>query len=159
MSNINATRDSITSLFKPTAAQIELLRSPEKLNYQGPLPSTKTEASRLITELQTAAAMRDASSKQIGLLLGYGGRTLAGAKAREVSTQISFLECLLMWETADTDEQYQAAVDKTFDLIRQRFTAAKSAEEYLAIVAQQAEKRQQLMAARQSAETAEAAPM
>jgi len=152
MSNVNTTRDSITGLFKPTQAQIDLLRNPEKLNYQGPLPTTKTEASKLITQLQTQAAMRDPSSKQIGLMLNYGGRSLAGAKAREVSTQISFLECLLLWETADTDEEHQNAIDKVFDLIRQRFTAAPDADTYLRIVQQQAERRQALIAAQQAEE-------
>ena len=144
MTAIATSNDTVVSLVRPSAAQAKLLAD---LGYAGPLPATRSDTTRLITQLQTVNANKEATPNQIGKLLSLGGRTMPGAKQRETSTQISFLELLLAWETADTDEQHQAVIDRTFDLIRERFTKAKSADEYIAAVNQQFAYRQMREAA------------
>lgn len=111
------TSSAVPSVAAPTEKQINRLL---QLGYPQ-VPATRSEASQIITRLLVARDMAPATLSQRGRAGYLGGRDLPGAGIREVSTQISLLEALALWDNADTDEQYQVAIDTITARIRERF--------------------------------------
>lgn len=119
---VQTTSSAVASVAAPTDKQINRLI---QLGYPQ-VPATRSEASQIITRLLVARDMAPATLSQRGRAGYLGGRDLPGAGIREVSTQISLLEALALWDQAETDEQHQVAIDTMIARIRERFCRMQS---------------------------------
>jgi hypothetical protein len=68
------------------------------------IPSTRSEASQLISKLIASRDMQPATLAQVGRAAALGGRDLPGAGVREKSTQIYLLEALAAWDNAEEND-------------------------------------------------------
>lgn len=87
------------------------------------IPSTRSEASQLISKLIASRDMQPATLAQVGRAAALGGRDLPGAGVREKSTQIYLLEALLAWDNADANDEkaVNEAVGLLVSRVRERF--------------------------------------
>ena len=105
------------SVAGPTQAQIDrLVRMGETF-----IPTTRSEASLMISKLIAAADMQPATQAQCGRAGVLGGRDLPGAGKREKSTQIAILEALVAFDQAQTDEASSLAINILLERVRDRF--------------------------------------
>ena len=116
---IETTTAAVASVAAPTDKQMLRLA---QLGYLAQ-PATRSEASRIITNLIAQRDMQPATDKQRGRAAVLGGRDLPGAGVREVSTQIALLEALAIYDAADPEDQdaIQLALDTMVARIRERF--------------------------------------
>lgn len=101
----------------PTAAQINRLVA---LGCNV-VPTTRSEASKLISKLIADRDMKPATPAQIGRAGALGGRDLPGAGVREKSTQIYLLEALAVIDNAANDADKAAATLVLIERVRERF--------------------------------------
>lgn len=113
------TSSAVASVAAPTEKQINRLI---QLGYPQ-VPATRSEASQIITRLLVARDMAPATLSQRSRAGYLGGRDLPGAGIREVSTQISLLEALALWDNAAENDAaaINLAVETMVARIRERF--------------------------------------
>ena len=105
------------SVAGPTQAQIDrLVRMGQTV-----IPTTRSEASKMISGLIAASDMQTATQAQCGRAGVLGGRDLPGAGRREKSTQIAILEALVAFDQAESDEASSAAINILLERVRERF--------------------------------------
>ena len=85
------------------------------------IPSTRSEASQLISKLIASRDMQPATLAQVGRAAALGGRDLPGAGVREKSTQIFLLEALVAFDNAADDAATNAAAELLVARVRERF--------------------------------------
>jgi len=85
------------TIVSPSAKQIEVLT---RLGVTE-VPSTRSEASKLITARIASRDMRPATDAQKGRASALGGRDLPGAGVREQSTAIYLLEAIALIHASD----------------------------------------------------------
>jgi len=85
------------------------------------IPSTRSEASQLISKLIASRDMQPATLAQVGRAAALGGRDLPGAGVREKSTQIFLLEALVAFDNAADDAAVNAAAELLVARVRERF--------------------------------------
>lgn len=84
------------------------------------VPSTRSEASQLISQLIAQRDMQPATLAQIGRAGALGGRDLPGAGVREKSTQIYLLEALYNFDKAEPGEASNEAAEVLIARVRER---------------------------------------
>ena len=116
---MNATQTSFATAAAPTEKQVLRLTA---LGATA-IPSTRSEASQLISKLIASRDMQPATLAQVGRAGALGGRDLPGAGVREKSTQIYLLEALLAWDNADENDAQAVndAVGLLVARVRERF--------------------------------------
>lgn len=104
----------------PTDKQINRLVALGATN----VPTTRSEASAMITKLIASRDMAAATQAQVGRAAYLGGRDLPGAGVREKSTQIYLLEALALWDNAADDDvkAVNDAVSLLVSRVRERFS-------------------------------------
>ena len=85
------------------------------------IPSTRSEASQLISKLIASRDMQPATLAQVGRAAALGGRDLPGAGVREKSTQIFLLEALVAFDNAQAEADINAAAELLVARVRERF--------------------------------------
>lgn len=85
------------------------------------VPSTRSEASQLISKLIASRDMQPATLAQVGRAAALGGRDLPGAGVREKSTQIFLLEALAAFDNAAEGADTNAAAELLIARVRERF--------------------------------------
>ena len=85
------------------------------------IPSTRSEASLLISNLIASRDMQPATAAQIGRAAALGGRDLPGAGVREKSTQIYLMEALVAFDNAAEGDEANAAAELILARVRERF--------------------------------------
>lgn len=121
---IQTTAAAVANLASPTEKQVNRLYQLGVL--PDAVPSTRSDASQMITKLIAQRDMQPATLAQRGRASVLGGRDLPGAGVREVSSQIALLEALALFDAATSDEDAQLAVDTMITRVRERFTKAIS---------------------------------
>ena len=84
------------------------------------VPSTRSEASQLISRAIAQRDMQPATLAQIGRAAALGGRDLPGAGVREKSTQIYLLEALSLFDNAEPGEASNEAAELLIARVRER---------------------------------------
>lgn len=84
------------------------------------VPSTRSEASQLISRMIAERDMQPATLAQIGRAGALGGRDLPGAGVREKSTQIYLLEALWAFDQAEPGEATNEAAELLIARVRER---------------------------------------
>jgi len=110
---------NVAAAFAPTVAQIQRLVSLGVSSSE--IPSTRSEASKLIAKLIADRDMKPATQAQIGRAGVLGGRDLPGAGVREKSTQIYLLEALAAFDAAPMGEETNMAAEEIIRRVRERF--------------------------------------
>lgn len=112
-------QNSVATAAAPTEKQVLRLQA---LGATA-VPSTRSEASQLISKLIASRDMQPATLAQVGRAAALGGRDLPGAGVREKSTQIFLLEALAAWDNADDGDPaaVQAACQLLVARVRERF--------------------------------------
>ena len=99
------------------------------------IPSTRSEASKLISEMIAKRDTVPATKPQIGRAGVMGGRDLPGASIREKSTQIYLLEALVLLDQAQNDDATDVAINMLIDRVRERLQKPNAQVKVTAAVA------------------------
>lgn len=111
---------STTNAFAPTDRQIAALL---RLGVSAP-PATRSEASKMIDQLIASRETAPATTAQKARASGLNGKDLPGAGLREKSTQIYLLEALAAFDSAESQEDINAAAEMIIQRVRERFAKA-----------------------------------
>lgn len=107
-----------SALAQPTERQIQAL---QRLGVTD-IPTTRSEASKIMTLAIAQRDMRPATDPQKGRAGALGGRDLPGAGVRELSTQIALLEVIALIDaTPEDNPEYADYVQLLVTRVRERF--------------------------------------
>ncbi len=107
---------TVVNLSAPTQAQVICLN---KFGITS-IPSTKGEASALITAAIASRDMTPATSKQVGRIAILGGRDMPGAGMREASNAIAVLEHLAALDNVPAEQTHEVLASLVA-ILRQRY--------------------------------------